>query len=265
MKPRFAVMGHPIEHSLSPQIHQQFAAQTGINLIYEKIDVGSDVFEQQVKIFFDEGGMGLNITLPYKQRAFAMAADVTPRAAHVKAANTLWMKDGQLCADNTDGVGFLRDIQRYVTITNKAILLLGAGGAARGVLGALFDVDPKLVALANRTLEKAKQLQQDFPKIQICDWHDLCNHVQQQSYDVVINATSASLAQDGLGLPKPCFASQPFCYDLAYQKQGLTPFVSWVRSQGCEAIDGIGMLIEQAAEAFFIWHGVIPDRNSILL
>lgn len=263
MKPRFAVMGNPIHHSLSPQIHQQFAAQTGLTLTYDKILVDLDQFEHQVKTFFEEGGQGLNITLPCKQKAFAMAQEVTPRAAQAKAANTLWMKLGKLCADNTDGIGLLRDIQRHVTIAGKTILMLGAGGAARGVLGGLLDANPKSVTLANRTLATAKQLQMDFSKIHVCDWNDLSNHVQQQSYDVVINATSASLAKDQLDLPKQLLASKPFCYDLAYQKEGPTAFVAWVRSNGCEAMDGIGMLIEQAAESFFIWHGVMPDTKPI--
>lgn len=264
MKPRFAVMGKPIDHSLSPLIHQYFAEQTGIALVYDKILIDVDQFEQQVRTFFDEGGRGLNITLPCKQKAFSMAYQTTSRSAQAKAANTLWMKSGKLHADNTDGIGLLRDIQRHVTIAGKTILLLGAGGAARGVLGTLLRANPKALTLVNRTFKTAKQLQSEFSKANVCAWDDLTTHAQQQTYDLVINATSASLDGDPLNLPLALLASKPFCYDLAYRKAGPTPFVAWAKDRGCEAMDGLGMLVEQAAEAFFIWHGVMPRTSELL-
>lgn len=255
----YAVMGNPISHSLSPIIHQLFAQQTGLTLTYEKIQIDLPQFEHQVTEFFAQGGRGLNITLPCKQRAFAMAVEITPRCREARAANTLWMQAGQLHADNTDGIGLLRDLNRHVSIKEKRILLLGAGGAARGVLGLLLAANPMQLTIANRTLANAQALQQDFPKIHPCTFADLEN----RHYDVVINATSASLAGENLTLPESLIATKPFCYDLVYSKEGPTAFVAWARSHGCAAVDGLGMLIEQAAEAFFIWHGVMPNTTVI--
>lgn len=246
-----AVIGNPIAHSLSPQIHHQFAAQFGMDLDYEKILGDLEHFEQQVKDFFVSGGRGLNVTLPFKQRAFAMASQATERCRLAKAANTLWMEDGQLQADNTDGVGFVRDISRFIKLENKAILILGAGGATRGILGPLLNAKPEKIVVANRTQSKAIELKEDFPKIQIGEITG--------RYDLIINATSASLDAQNLALPESLFTNKPFCYDLAYNQVEMTPFVKLARSLGCKACDGLGMLVAQAAEAFTIWHGVRPQ------
>lgn len=261
---RFAVMGDPIAHSLSPTIHQLFAEQTGRELIYEKIQIDLCHFEQQVRNFFGQGGKGLNITLPCKQRAFAMSAKQTVRCGQAGAANTLWMQAGDLYADNTDGVGLLRDISRHVELANKKILLLGAGGAARGVIGPLLAIHPQQLTIVNRTPEKMYVLQKDFPAASCCSFTDLAMQLKIDSYDVIINATSASLMGGDLALPLALMATKPFCYDLAYNKMAATGFVEWARNTGCEAFDGLGMLVEQAAEAFFIWHGVMPDTTPIL-
>jgi len=258
MSDHYAVMGNPVAHSLSPVIHQLFAAQTGSSLIYEKILIDESRFEQQVHDFFSTGGKGLNITLPCKQRAFALAEEVSARCLQAKAANTLWMQAGKLCADNTDGVGLLRDLARHLTLAGKHILLLGAGGAARGVIVALLAANPAQLTIANRTLEKARNLQQDYPQTVSCDFAKLAG-----DYDLIINATAASFAAQ-IDFPESMLASQPFCYDLAYQLNNNTSFVAWVLQRGCKAVDGLGMLVEQAAEAFFIWHGVMVDPAPVL-
>ena len=263
LKPKknvYAVIGNPIAHSLSPLIHELFAEQTGILLYYEKIEVSSSRFEDSVKDFFNQGGMGLNITLPFKERAYAMAQVKSTRCQRVGAANTLWMKNGVLHADTTDGVGLLRDLSRHIHLTNKTLVLFGAGGAARGVIDAILQKNPAQLILSNRTIEKAQALQQIFPSILIRRFEELT-----EVYDILINATSASLDDKHLPLPKKILVNHPFCYDLAYARDGLTPFVQWAQSQGACAIDGIGMLIEQAAESFYIWHGVMPDTSAISL
>ncbi len=258
---QYAVMGNPIHHSLSPLIHQLFAKQTGLTLTYEKIQIDVLRFEQQVIEFFQHGGKGLNITLPCKQQAFAMSQQKTLRCQQAGAANTLWMHSGQLHADNTDGVGLLRDLSRYIHITGKKILILGAGGAARGVIGPLLAAHPEQLMIVNRTFKNAQALQDDFLNATCCRWEDLgykCN------YDIIINATSASLDGQCLVLPEQLMAAKPFCYDLAYSKRQPTAFVAFAYAHGCVAMDGLGMLIEQAAEAFFIWHNIMPNTAPVL-
>ena len=256
---RFAVMGNPVSHSLSPIIHQEFAQQFGITLCYEKILGETCGFEAQVMNFFSSHGRGLNITLPFKERAFAMSLVRTPRCLLAKAVNTLWMEADTLYGDNTDGVGLIRDISHHIDLKEKHILLLGAGGAARGVLAPLLATAAS-VTIVNRTKERALALLTDFPTASIGSFEN----TEQRSFDVVINATSASLDNQRLRLPTSLLQTKPFCYDLAYSKDNPTPFVSWARSRGCEAMDGLGMLVEQAAESFYIWHGVMPDTKAAL-
>lgn len=257
---RYAVMGDPIAHSLSPAIHQWFANQTGQVLTYEKISMDPAYFEQYVVAFFAEGGKGLNVTMPFKERAFAMSDQVSTRCKQARAANTLWMESGQLHADNTDGLGFVRDIQHYVTLLGRRILVLGAGGAVRGILGPVLDACPASLTIVNRTPEKAHALQHDFPVIDICSLQRL----ETKSYDLIINATARYFDGESLALPKALMREKPFCYDLAYQETGITAFVAWARGLGCQAEDGLGMLVEQAAEAFSLWHGVMPETKGVL-
>lgn len=253
MTQQFAVIGLPIKHSLSPSIHQGFAKQTKLDLTYIKI-LGDEVnFEKQVCDFFNAGGKGLNVTLPFKQRAYAMAQERTSRCERAAAANTLWMKDGKLCADNTDGIGLVRDLSHYVAIKATKILLLGAGGAARGILGPLLDCEPHSLVLANRSTEKAERLRLDFPEITCCALTEISG-----SFDLVINATSANVMDDKVLMPENIFLGQPFCYDLAYQLNQPTAFVTQARHFACKAVDGLGMLFEQAAESFYLWHGIRP-------
>lgn len=255
---QYAVMGNPISHSLSPLIHHFFAKQTGIALQYDKIEVPIPLFEQYVFNFFKRPeSKGLNITLPFKERSFNMADWKSPQSQEAGAANTLWFKEGKLFADNTDGIGLIRDLKHYIELPNKTILLLGAGGAARGILGSLLASRPKAIILSNRSMDKAVALKKMFPSIITCGLDALTD-----AYDIIINATSASLQEKNMQLPENILANHPFCYDLAYNTTHKTPFVQWAINHGSQAVDGIGMLIEQAAEAFNIWHHVMPDTSS---
>lgn len=252
-----AVIGTPISHSLSPMIHQHFANQVGLLLDYRKIYGDEQSFETQVTEFFKEQGRGLNITLPYKERAFAMANRHSSRCLEARAANTLWQQNGELYADNTDGVGLLRDLARFMDVAGKKIVILGAGGAARGIIGPLLSVGARITVI-NRTIEKAMALASDFPQIQYQS-----SSAPKLLCDVIINATSASLSGISLHLGCEDWPTKPFCYDLAYQIQDNTPFVASARAIGCLAHDGLGMLIEQAAEAFYLWHNVMPDTKAL--
>ncbi len=256
---RYAVMGNPIAHSLSPIIHQYFAKQINAAITYEKIKAEDRTFEQQVMDFFNQEGKGLNVTLPFKQRAFEMAQQHSPRCQQAGAANTLWITADQLHADNTDGIGFIRDLSRYISVHNKNILILGAGGAARGIIYPLLDEHPAVLIIANRTPEKTAALQLDFPQAKCISLDEI-----EGVFDIVINATSASLTEGFVVLPLETMAAKPFCYDLSYKHQDITTFVQYARNMGCDAVDGLGMLVEQAAEAFFIWHGILPETKEVL-
>lgn len=257
--PQYAVIGNPIAHSLSPVIHQNFAEQTGILLHYDKIEAPVALFEQYVIDFFKrQEAKGLNITQPFKERAFAMAQIKSARCLQAGAANTLWMADGMLHADNTDGIGLIRDLNHYIDLTHKTIVLLGAGGAARGIIGELLKARPARLIVSNRSEDKAHALKINFPEIHTCGFQSLT-----EQYDIIINATSASLQNNPLNLPKTILTNHPFCFDLAYSKDKMTPFVEWAKSQGSLAVDGLGMLIEQAAEAFLVWHGVTVNTSLL--
>ena len=263
---RFAVMGNPIAHSLSPMIHRLFAEQTGCVLSYDKMKIDLPAFEPQVAQFFDEGGLGLNITQPFKQRAFLISQDKTARCWSAGAANTLWRdKTGRLQADNTDGVGLLRDLTRHMDLPGQRVLLLGAGGAARGILAPLLASGIQSLTIVNRTLSAAHALCQAFEHhaarslLTVADIAEL-----NAPFDIILNATSASLQDNPLALPSRLIMPPTVCYDLSYRLNGDTPFVAWARAQGSQGIDGLGMLVEQAAEAFFIWHGVMPNTTRVL-
>ena len=256
---RCAVIGNPINHSLSPVIHHAFAEQTHLSLLYEKIQGDDLLFEQQVADFFASGGKGLNVTLPYKQRAFTMADVVSDRCQRAGAANTLWITDNKLHADNTDGIGLIRDITHYVSLHHKRLLIFGAGGAARGIIHSLLEEQPLKIVVANRSVEPLRQLKADIPNVDCVRWE----HMTGQ-FDVLINATSAGVSGDGISLPSELMCHHPFCYDLVYCMNALTPFVDYVQQQGCRAVDGLGMLVEQAAESFYLWHAVRPETAPVL-
>ncbi|GAB2892129.1 shikimate dehydrogenase [Microbulbifer echini] len=258
MSDRYGVVGNPIEHSLSPQIHIAFAEQTGEDLVYEKLLAPLDGFVKTVSAFFAEGGRGLNVTVPFKLQACELADALTERAAAAGAVNTLMRdQDGRLLGDNTDGAGLVADIRDNLNwaIQDQRVLLLGAGGAARGALLPLLAERPAQLHIANRTAAKACQLADEFSHYGALSGgglEPLCS-----GFDLVINASSASLDNQLPPLPKYLFTSSGRAYDMVYGATP-TPFVHWAREQGVEAADGLGMLVGQAAEAFFLWRGVAP-------
>jgi shikimate dehydrogenase len=264
---RYAVMGHPIAHSRSPQIHALFAAQTGQALRYDKIAVPPAEFADAVAGFFAGGGSGLNITLPHKETAFRLATRPSAHAARAGTVNTLWLAaDGILCGDNTDGVGLLRDLTRnlQLRLTGQRILLLGAGGAARGVLSTMLEQQPALITILNRTNARADALAADFAALGPVRSGTVAALAKEATYDLVINATAASLSNDIPEFPHNAVNRDTFCYDMAYGPGG-TVFTHWAHAQGAVGTAmGLGMLIEQAAEAFFIWRKVRPDTAPVL-
>jgi shikimate dehydrogenase len=263
---RYAVVGHPISHSRSPWIHTQFAAQTGQSMRYTAMDVEPDRFEVSITRFFEESGSGLNITVPFKERACAMAQQRSPAVMACGAANTLFLnEDGILCAENTDGHGLLQDLvaNHGGCIADRRILLLGAGGAVRGVIPALLEQRPAHISILNRSHEKAVLLAEHFRgAVDLVAWP--AGIAFTEGFDFIINGTSAGLQGDMPAIPTGALHAHTWCYDMVYGK-GETTFVRWARQAGAEkAMDGIGMLVEQAAKAFSIWRGVTPRTAEII-
>lgn len=269
MTDRYAVFGHPIAHSLSPRIHRQFAVQTGQDLSYEAIDAGPDVasFERTLRAFRRAGGQGANVTVPFKLAALECAASADAAARLAGAANTLRFVAGRIEARNTDGSGLVRDIQQHLRfpLAGRRILLLGAGGAARGVLLPLAQAGAAAIRVANRTAAKAEALvaaaAPHAPAVGLTGC-GLAALSSAPAYDLIINATAASLQGVGLDLPPRLIAPGALAYDLMYG-HGPTPFLRWARTAGAAHVaDGAGMLVEQAAEAFAWWRGVRPDTAA---
>jgi len=265
-KDQYAVFGSPIKHSKSPRIHAFFAQQTGQILDYKSVLVPADAFEVQLKSFLDGGGRGLNCTVPLKEVAWAYADKKTERAQLSKAVNTLILQDdGSLLGDNTDGIGLVTDLQKNnkIQLKDKRILILGAGGASRGIIGPIQDELPQSIVIANRTVEKAQVLVDEFScrgLVSASGYAELSG----LSFDLIINATSASLSGDLPPLGSGLLNNQGCCYDLAYANEP-TAFVSWSQQQGAlKSLDGLGMLIEQAAEAFYVWRGVRPNTSELI-
>ncbi|HEY6896752.1 MAG TPA: shikimate dehydrogenase [Rhodocyclaceae bacterium] len=260
MTDRYVVLGNPIAHSKSPRIHGLFAAQTGQDLSYEALLAPLDGFAATVQTFIAAGGKGANVTVPFKEEAFRLATRLTPRAQAAGAVNTLSFGNGEILGDNTDGAGLLHDItvNLAVPIQGRRLLLLGAGGAARGVLLPLLEQAPANLVLANRTTEKARQLAADFPGVAAQTFDGLAG----QTFDVVINATSAGLSDAALPLPAGLFAPDCLAYDMMYGRD--TPFLRQATAAGARCADGLGMLVEQAAEAFFVWRGVRPETGPVM-
>ena len=261
---RYVVIGNPIAHSKSPQIHSRFAQQTSQSIDYERLLAPLDAFDQTLKSFIASGGRGANVTVPFKLDAFRAATQLSPRARAAEAVNTLRFDAGEIFGDNTDGVGLVRDIvyNAKFEISGKAVLLLGAGGAARGVIQALLSESPSQLVIANRTPERANVLVEQFAHeaksvLQASSFADL-----QSDFDLIINATSASLASELPAVPSSIFASQSFVYDMMYSSNP-TLFMQLAESHGAMTRDGLGMLVEQAAESFFIWRGVRPETASV--
>jgi shikimate dehydrogenase len=263
---RYAVFGHPISHSKSPRIHALFAQQTGQVIEYLAQDVPADSFKEKLKQFTADGGKGLSCTVPLKELAWNIADEKSARADRAKAVNTLVIgKNGELFGDNTDGVGLLRDLSINIglSITGINILLLGAGGASRGILEPLLDWNPRRLIIANRTVAKAENLANEFSELGPIEARGF-EALAGERFDLILNATAASLSGNLPPLPEGSLNSGGTCYDLAYGSQP-TAFVRWGESVGARlSVDGIGMLVEQAAEAFFIWRGVRPQTRPII-
>lgn len=261
MTDAYAVFGNPIAHSKSPLIHAAFARQTGQDLVYTARLAPLDGFAGAIEAFRAEGGRGANVTVPFKEQAFALATRCTPRAEAAGAVNTLAFAADGMLGDNTDGAGLVRDLGANLGFdpAGKRILLMGAGGAARGVILPLLERAPASLYIANRTVEKAEALARDFAAGQVMGggYADLPG-----PFDLVINATSASLAGDLPPLPERVFAEGALAYDMMYGKD--TPFLAFARARSARVADGLGMLVEQAAEAFLLWRGVRPDTAPIL-
>jgi len=260
---RFAVFGNPITHSRSPQIHTAFAAQRDVSLSYERIEAPLDDFAGSVSAFFRNGGAGANVTVPFKEQAFSLCERLTPRAQQAGAVNTLWQENNRLFGDNTDGAGLVTDLCHNLgwPLAEQRVLVLGAGGAVRGVLGPLLAAAPASLHVANRTRDKAAALAALFAgqgNISASGLDDL-----QGEFDVIINATSASLAGAALTLPATQVHRGSKCYDMMYGAEP-TPFLRWAAQQGAATADGRGMLVEQAAEAFLVWHGWRPVTAAVI-
>ena len=263
---QYGVFGHPVGHSLSPFIHGVFARDTGQQMAYRAYDVAPEEFAERVQAFFTDGGRGLNITLPHKIVAVEVAQELTARAAHAAAVNTLALQgDNVLLGDNTDGGGLVRDLcdNLGLIITQRRVLILGAGGATRGVLAPLLGLEPAIVVIANRTPERAEALAAAFADLGVTQGVGF-EYVGETPFDLIINATSASLSGDIPPIPAEAIGPQTVCYDLAYGRSAMA-FVRWAQQSGCvRAVQGLGMLVEQAAESFRLWRGIRPQTASVL-
>lgn len=261
----YAVMGNPITHSKSPSIHTHFADQTQQSILYTAIHVDMGGFDQAVGNFVAAGGKGLNVTVPFKQEAWELVSERSERAERAGAVNTIKINDDKLFGDNTDGVGLVNDltINHAIELKNKNILLMGAGGAARGVLIPLLKENPASLFIANRTPDKAKDLAQDFS-----DAGNVAGggyeHLPDQKFDVVINATAASLQGELPPLPDSLLNDNASCYDMMYAAKP-TPFMEWAKAHNAsKVLDGLGMLVEQAAESFNIWRNIKPETKTVI-
>jgi shikimate dehydrogenase len=266
---RYAVIGHPIAHSRSPWIHAEFARATGQSIVYTAIDATPAALGAVLRSFFDGGGRGLNVTAPHKQAVLAMMTSLSERARIAGAVNTIARQSsGALFGDNTDGVGFMRDltVNCAVPVRDRRVLLLGAGGAARGLLDPLLAARPSALVIANRDLTRAIELAARFAQagpLRACGYESLAA-LGLEPFDLIVNATAASLHQQLPPLHPGLVGPGTVCYDLAYGPRR-TPFVEWARERGAAlACMGGGMLVEQAAEAFLLWRGVRPDTADVL-
>ena len=267
MKDQYAVFGNPIAQSKSPVIHHMFAAQTKQILEYRAYLVEIDGFNEAAQDFLAAGGLGLNITVPFKVDAFKFSQQVSPAATLAGAVNTLSFRNDTIVGDNTDGVGMVRDIVEGCgwELKGKRVLMLGAGGAAAGVLHPLLQERPATLVIANRTLAKAQHLLEKASSSNSVS--ELCATTLEElntPFDVIINASSAGLAGEPPQISEAVIQPATFCYDMVYGPQQ-TPFLKWAQKHGAsELSDGLGMLVEQAAESFYIWRGVRPKTSAVL-
>jgi shikimate dehydrogenase len=263
----FAVFGHPVRHSMSPFIHARFAQQTGRSVRYEAIDCGPEDLAAALERFAARGGKGANITLPLKAQALALASEISPAAERIGAANTLVRSEAGWRAYNTDGKGLMRDLaeRHRFDLRGRRALILGAGGAAHAAAFALVDAGAGELYIVNRTPERAEQLADRFDepaRVHTRYWEDLG---QCGSFDLIVNATSAGHGSTApLDLPYSLIGARCLCYDMSYSLAAI-PFLAWARAAGAtHALDGLGMLVEQAAESFLLWHGVRPETDEVL-
>jgi shikimate dehydrogenase len=263
MTDRYAVIGNPIAHSRSPDIHASFAREFGCDLTYTRLLAPLDQFRETVESFRTSGARGANVTVPFKFEAFQYATTLTARARQSGAVNTLIFEGHSIVGDNTDGVGLTRDIlvNLRVALAGARVLLVGAGGAAYGVAGALVDAEPAMLTITNRTEAKAIDLATKYPHADVRALPP--SALAREKFDVVINATSASLSDELPLVPPACFAPGALAYDMMYGK-GQTTFLALAAAAGARTADGVGMLAEQAAEAFFVWRGVRPNTGPAI-
>lgn len=265
MNDSYAVIGNPIAHSKSPLIHAAFAQQTHQSMCYSALLAPLDAFQATVENFRAQGGKGLNVTVPFKLEAYRLSTRLTERARIAQAVNTLKFENSEILGDNTDGVGLVRDIETNlgIAIGGKRILLMGAGGAARGVIFPLLQKNPALLAIANRTSHKAEALQEYFGAYGAVTSGDFM-HFAGEKFDIVINATSASLHDECPELPDDIFTKTILVYDMVYGREP-THFLKLAQQNGAEQIsDGIGMLVEQAAESFYLWRNIRPETKPVI-
>lgn len=261
---KYLVYGNPIKQSRSPAIHQAFAKQTKQDISYQKLQPELDGFKAAVTAFIEIGGQGANVTAPFKEQALKLCHHLSARAKQAGAVNTLSFRGGEIYGENTDGLGLVQDLLRNNIVLAKAkVLLLGAGGAAKGVILPLLEQQPSVLVIANRTVSKAELLCQQFENdtLTSCGFND----IEYMQYDLIINATSASLSGDAPPIAEKLITSNTVCYDMVYGKE-LTPFLHWAEQLQAKAvIDGLGMLVGQAAESFKIWRGVMPEVEEVLI
>ncbi len=268
MTDQYAVIGNPIEHSLSPAIHAAFAKQTGEDIRYEKVEAPLDGFAETVHQLIDRGYRGVNVTVPFKFEAFYLANHVAQTSTDAGAANTLLFNKDGIVAHNTDGIGLIADVEQNLQspLRGQRVLLLGAGGAAQGVAVNIATAQPDLFVVANRSLDKVHTMQQKVAQIDATAVTAITaaafDQLSSQTFDVVINATSTGLSNTALPIPDSIFAKGCLAYDMVYGKE--TPFMAQARAANAQVADGLGMLVEQAAEAFSIWRGVRPDTIPVM-
>jgi shikimate dehydrogenase len=263
---QYGLVGHPVAHSWSPFIHGMFAKAAAQNLVYRLFDIPPDDFRRETLRLLTGGVRGLNVTLPHKQAAAELVNELTPRAVRAQAVNTIaFFEDATLLGDNTDGVGLIRDLEHNlgIALADKRVLILGAGGAARGVIGPLCEREVQSLTIANRTPFKARKLAEEFGDmgaIEGCTFSE----IERPAYDLIINATAASLQGVMPELPEGLVSEQTVCYDMAYGR-GATPFTRWASALHAGRVcKGWGMLIEQAAESFLLWRGIRPSTQTVL-
>ncbi|GGD72108.1 shikimate dehydrogenase [Lacimicrobium alkaliphilum] len=260
---QYAVFGNPIAHSKSPFIHTMFAQQTGQLLHYEAILTPLKGFKEKVQQFFGQSGRGANITLPFKQQAYELADELSNAAQLAGSVNTLLYDRGRIRGDNTDGVGLVRDLAFHnISLRQKSILLLGAGGAARGAILPILEQQPDSLHIANRTATKAQELARQFADYGNVSGGGL-EQIPADNYALIINASSSGLSGDRPQIPQSLINNDSVCYDMVYGK-GMTSFNLWAKKSGAaRQLDGLGMLVEQAAQSFYLWRGVMPETQAV--